>query len=170
LGSLSRSGNLGWMAEVAVFSSTLDVEAPAARVWDRMVDWPAHSRWVPLTRVRVVGGRADGVGARFVGRTGFGPLAFDDPMEVVQWVPPGEGTPGRCAVVKAGRLIRGTAEFTVVSRPGGCTVVWSEDVELAPVRLTRRLAPLIARVGRWGAQRALRAMAHEIGTEPVDGR
>ena len=60
------------------------VQAPPAQVWELLTDWPAHSRWVPLTRVRRLPGPVAGVGERFSGRTGVGPLAFEDPMEVVR--------------------------------------------------------------------------------------
>ena len=149
------------------------VRAPAGAAWAALVDWPAHGRWVPLTRVHVLTATGDGVGARFVGRTGIGPLAFDDPMEVVEWVTPPEPGPSagerggraggyRCTVVKQGRVVLGRAWFTVVPVPGGCRVTWAEDVEVAPVRLTRLLTPLIAAAGRAGFARMLAAMAAEV--------
>ena len=69
------------------FVAEVDVAAPAVDVWQRLVDWPAHERWVPATRVTVLTARPDGVGARFVGRSslaviGLDRLGFDDPMEV----------------------------------------------------------------------------------------
>jgi uncharacterized protein YndB with AHSA1/START domain len=148
---------------VTRFTATVDVRAPAERVWSALVDWPAHGRWVPLTRVEVLTRSGHGVGARFVGRTGVGLLAFDDPMEVVRWEPPGDGRPGRCAVVKQGRVVLGEAEFTVTALPDGRTrVVWSEDVRVAPERLTRPAGGLLAAVGRRGFERALRVMRSEV--------
>ena len=88
---------------MARFEVQLDVAAGVDQVWARMVDWPAHGRWVPLTTVRVLTPSGSGVGARFVGRTGLGLLAFDDPMEIVGWRPPLDGVAGRCEVVKQGR-------------------------------------------------------------------
>lgn len=140
-----------------------EVAASTDSVWRAMVDWPAHGRWVPLTRVSVLTTSGEGVGARFVGRTGWGPLGFDDPMEVVEWVAPDNGSPGRCVVVKQGRWVLGRAWFTVSAAAGGGShVVWEEEIEVWPVRLTRLLAPLSAQVGRFLFSRLLAAMAAEV--------
>lgn len=141
-----------------------EIDAPADRVWPVLVDWPSHGRWMPLTTVRVLTDRPDGVGARFVGRTGIGPLAFDDPMEVVEWQPPAADGAGRCAVVKQGRVVLGRAAFEVVSLAdaGRSRVTWTGQVELAPAGLTRPLAPLVAFGGRLLYGRALRRMAREL--------
>lgn len=148
----------------------VDVPAPVDVVWRRLTDWPAHGRWVPLTRVRVLTERPDGVGARFVGRTALGPLGFDDPMEVTAWSPPAAGGAGRCDVVKQGRLLTGAAFFEVAPAPGGGSRVrWSEDIEVAPVRLTRPFAPVTRLVTKVLFARMLRAMARELaadGTAP----
>ncbi|HYJ74105.1 MAG TPA: SRPBCC family protein, partial [Kineosporiaceae bacterium] len=73
---------------MARFTAVVDTPAPPERTWKALTDWPSHGRWVPLTRVTVLTPSASGVGARFVGRTGLGPLAVDDPMEVVEWREP----------------------------------------------------------------------------------
>lgn len=144
-------------------TSVVVVRAAPERVWEALVDWPSHGRWAPLTSVRVEPGRAAGVGARFTGRTGLGPLAFDDPMEVVVWQPPSGGRPGRCEVVKQGRVVLGRAWFDVVGLPDGRTrVAWHEDVDVAPVRLTRLASPLTALAGRVLFGLVLRRMAREV--------
>jgi hypothetical protein len=109
--------------------------------------------------------RPDGVGARFVGRTGLGPLGFDDPMEITAWEPPAGGGPGRCAVVKQGRLLLGTAHFEVAPAPGGSRVRWSEDIEVTPVRLTRPLAPVTRLVTKVLFGRMLRHLSRELTRE-----
>ena len=141
------------------------ISAPVERVWQKITDWPAHGRWVPLTTVRVTSARGDGVGATFVGRTGIGPVAFDDPMEIVEWTPPAAGAAGHCAVRKLGRVVLGRAWVDVTPREGGSTVDWTEEVHLAPVRLTRPLEPLIALGGRLGFDRVLRGLARELEAE-----
>jgi hypothetical protein len=108
-----------------------------------------------------------GVGARFVGRTGIGPLAFDDPMQVVEWRDPAPGVPGYGRVVKQGRVVLGEAWFQVAeSGAGTSTVTWTEQIELAPVRLTRPFGRLVSTAGRVAFARALRAMAAELAREP----
>jgi hypothetical protein len=148
---------------VARFTATVEVAAPATRTWAALVDWPAHARWVPLTAVRVLTPSGAGVGARFVGRSGLGPLGFDDPMEVTRWQPPVDDRPGRCAVVKQGRVVLGAAWFEVTPLPGGRSrVTWTEEIELTPVALTRPFAAVVAAAGRIAFTRTLRAMAVEV--------
>lgn len=153
---------------MARFTAVVPSPADVDRTWRRLTDWPAHSRWIPLTRVTVLTPSPAGVGARFVGRTGIGPLAFDDPMEVVEWREPAPGVPGRCRVVKQGHLVLGGAWFEVAeSGAGTSTVTWSEEVELVPVRLTRPFGRLVGAAGRVAFTRSLRAMAAELGAEPA---
>jgi len=84
-------------------------------------------------------------------------------MQVVEWAPPAAGAPGRCAVVKQGRVVLGTASFEVADLPGGRSrVTWLEDIELAPVWLTRPFAGLVAFAGRIAFTRTLQAMAREV--------
>ncbi len=152
---------------MARFTVSQEVRASATAVWAALVDWPRHGDWAPLTSVRVTTPRPDGVGAQFVGRTGIGPLAFDDPMTVRLWEPPAGDTPGdapgRCEVVKGGRVVLGEAWFSVVPLPGGrCRVDWGEDVTVTPHRLTRFAGPLLSLAGRVGFGATLRAMAREV--------
>jgi polyketide cyclase/dehydrase/lipid transport protein len=150
-------------------SVVADVPAPVDVVWSRITDWPAHGRWILFTTVRVLTPRPDGVGARFVGRTGLGPLGFDDPMEITSWEPPAGGGPGRCSVVKQGRLLLGTADFEVAPAPGGSRVRWSEDIEVTPARLTRPLAPVTRLVTKALFAWMLRRMSRELAAGPARG-
>jgi Polyketide cyclase / dehydrase and lipid transport len=148
---------------VARFTVVVDSPASPERTWRALTDWPSHGRWTPLTDVRVLTPSGRGVGARFVGRTGLGPLGFDDPMEVVEWREPADRRPGRCRVVKRGRVVLGQTWFEIAPRPsGGSTVTWTEEIEIAPVRLTRPLGRLVAAVGRLAFRRSLRTMAGEL--------
>jgi uncharacterized protein YndB with AHSA1/START domain len=45
------------VSRVAVHAA-VDVDAPAQRVWDVLVDWPRHAEWVPFTSAE--GGAAEG--------------------------------------------------------------------------------------------------------------
>jgi len=159
---------------VTRFVASVDVAAPAGDVWRLMTDWPAHGRWVPLTRVSVLTPLAGGVGARFVGRSslavvGLDVLGFDDPMQVTAWQPPDGSQPGRCEVRKLGRVVTGTAAFDVVTLPPQdgrplTRVVWEEDIEIAPRALTRLIAPLLALAGRLAFTATLKAMGRELTT------
>jgi hypothetical protein len=138
------------------------MDADAEAVWALVTDWPAQSRWIPLTAVTIDRDspcRA-GLGTRFTGRTQLGPLGFDDPMEVTGWQPPASGVPGRCRVGKRGPWLTGWAEITV--RPGACgtEVEWIEQVR---VRWLPRIADrVIAAVGSAFFGRVLRKMAAEF--------
>jgi hypothetical protein len=152
---------------MARFTVTQQVRAPAASVWAAMVDWRRHGDWAPLTAVRVTTSRPDGVGVEFVARTGIGWLAFDDPMTVELWQPPGGNAPGdkpgRCEVVKRGRVVLGRAGFSVVPlHSGRCRVHWDEDVTVTPHRVTRFAGPLLSLAGRIGFGATLRAMARDV--------
>jgi hypothetical protein len=155
---------------VARFTAVVRTPAQARRTWDLLTDWPAHGRWIPLTVVRVLTPHSRGLGARFNGRTGAGPLAFDDPMEVVEWREPAPGVVGRVRLAKQGRVVLGGAEIEVEDTPGGGSVVrWTEDVQLVPVRLTRPFDRLVAGLGRRAFERSLRAMARELAAPPAAG-
>lgn len=153
--------------------------APAERVWAALVDWPRHGDWVPLTTITVLTPSVTGVGARFVARTALPgtPVGVDDVMEVTAWQPPQGGAPGRCEVVKQGRVVSGRAVFEVHPiGPDRCRVIWTYD-DLAfhptagrgPVRLRRgldRLGRLLTgAVTGSGVSRVLAAMAADVETE-----
>ncbi|MFF5183130.1 SRPBCC family protein [Streptomyces sp. NPDC000345] len=99
--------------------------------WRRLTEWHRHGEVVPLTRVTVVTPPPAGEGTVFVARSGLGPFAFDDRMEVTVWHPPADDEPGRCRLEKRGRLVRGWAEIEVWPGPGGRTrVVWREELRI----------------------------------------
>ncbi|CAM5403607.1 SRPBCC family protein [Streptomyces californicus] len=78
-------------------------------------------------------------------RTGLGPLAFDDPMEVVRWTPPAGGRAGACLLEKRGSVVLGRASIDVLPTGSG-SIVWVEELR---VRLVPRFGdPLLASAGR----------------------
>jgi len=142
--------------------ATVPKPGPAEDVWALLTDWRAHSRWIPATTVTVVEDTG-GVGTRFVGRTHAGPVGFDDPMTVTEFRPPDGAEPGRCLIRKTGRVVIGTAGFSVTgTEPHASTVTWWEDVTVAPAGLTRWVEPLVARAGSHAFARVLRAAAAEL--------
>jgi len=142
--------------------ATVPMPGPAEDVWALLTDWRAHSRWIPATTVTVVEDTG-GVGTRFVGRTHAGPVGFDDPMTVTEFRPPDGAEPGRCLIRKTGRVVIGTAGFSVTgTEPHASTVTWWEDVTVAPAGLTRWVEPLVARAGSHAFARVLRAAAAEL--------
>jgi hypothetical protein len=104
---------------------------PVDQSWRRLTNWPRHADVVPLTRVTVLTPPPTHVGTVFVARSGVGPVAFDDPMEVVVWQPPVGGGPGVCRLIKRGTFVTGWAEIEVhPSGDGGSRVVWREELRV----------------------------------------
>jgi polyketide cyclase/dehydrase/lipid transport protein len=133
-----------------------DTPLPPTRAWDRLVDWPRHARFVPLTSIEVRTGAPNRVGTVFNARTHVGRFGFDDPMEVVEWDPPADGHGGRCRLEKRGRVMLGWAELSVEAGPGGSRVTWREDAR--PARLPRFAGRVAAVSGRLLFARLLRGL------------
>lgn len=140
---------------------SLAYEAPASRLWSVLSSWGNHSRWVPLTRVDITKDTG-GVGTIFVGRTGIGPFAFDDPMVVTDFNPPTKSEPGTCVIQKTGRLIKGYAGFTVTPLTAStCLVEWFENIEVAPVAVTRWFEPIL----QWLAKKAFMGVLLKVSKD-----
>jgi uncharacterized protein YndB with AHSA1/START domain len=118
-------------------SSDVRIAAPRERVWELVTDWERQEEWIPLTRVWRTGGTPGAVGETLTGRTGVGPLAFDDTMTVLE-----VEAPARCRVEHTGRVVRGLGEFRLTEIAGGTHLVWVEQVDVPG----GRLAPLLWRV------------------------
>lgn len=138
------------------FVLTQDSPLSPAAAWDRITDWAAHGRYVPLTTITVTTPPPHGIGTVFTARTGVGPLGFDDPMEVVEWHPPVGDEAGRCRLEKRGRVMLGWAEITVVEHAGGSRSTWTEAVR--PRGLPRFADKLAALSGRLLFGRVLRKL------------
>lgn len=132
---------------VVTFSLERTAPLPLDEAWRRLTAWQRHGDAVPLTRVTVTTPGPTRRGTVIAARTGLGPLAFDDTMEVTVWQPPGDDTPGLCRLDKRGRLVRGWAEIEVRPGPGGRSrVLWREELS---VRLLPSLFDgLLVRAGR----------------------
>ncbi|MER6710943.1 MULTISPECIES: SRPBCC family protein [unclassified Streptomyces] len=110
------------------------VPLPLDEAWRRVTQWRRHGDVVPLTRVRVEPPAPTRRGTLVVARSGVGPLAFDDPMEITVWQPPQDGAAGLCRLEKRGRVVRGWAELEVRPGPGGrARVVWREEIRVRPL-------------------------------------
>ncbi|WP_419997968.1 SRPBCC family protein [Streptomyces boninensis] len=140
---------------MAHFHLERQVPLSAPEAWRRVTDWDRHADGIPATRIVRSAAPAAGVGGRFTARTGWRRVGFDDPMEIVEWRPPGTGgASGRCRLEKRGRLVRGWAEIEVHAEgPAAARVGWWE--ELRPRGLPRLLDPALARVARAVFGRAL---------------
>jgi carbon monoxide dehydrogenase subunit G len=106
---------------VAQIEIVREVRLSPDEAWRRVTDWPAHGRYVPLTKVTRT---ADG----FLARTGVGPIGFDDPMDVVTW-----NEPSYCRLEKRGRIVKGWAEIKVEAQGEGSRVTWREEIKVTGV-------------------------------------
>ncbi|MFF8033739.1 MULTISPECIES: SRPBCC family protein [unclassified Streptomyces] len=132
---------------MATFLVQRTAPLPVDEAWRRLTEWPRHDDGVPLTRITVTTPPPTGEGTRILARTGLGPLAFDDPMEVTLWQPPVDGSPGLCRLEKRGRVVLGWAEIEVGPGPGGrARVRWREEIRLR--FLPAAMDGVVARAGR----------------------
>ncbi|SES36132.1 hypothetical protein SAMN04487983_104532 [Streptomyces sp. yr375] len=116
---------------VVIFQLERTAPLSLADAWRRLTEWSRHGDAVPLTRVAVLTPPPTGDGTVIVARSGLGPFAFDDRMEVTVWRPPALDEPGRCRLEKRGRVVLGWAEIEVWPGPGGRTrVIWREELRL----------------------------------------
>ena len=129
------------------------LRASPERVWDELVDWQGQDRWIPLTHVRVVGGRSTGLGVRVSALSGFRvgrvPVGLLDRFVVTGWAPPGAG-PGELAVLHLGPYFTGEGSFKVLPDPIGARLVCTELFSVpggAPLELLLRLALPVMRRG-----------------------
>ena len=128
-----------------VASVVVRVSADAA--WAALTAWADQGSWMPLTTVTVTTGHG-GLGTRLCARTGIGPAAVVDDMEIDVWQPP-----RRCEVAHRGRMVRGRGVFEVEAVDASrARVTWTEQLEGAPARMS-------APVSRWALGLALRRFA-----------
>jgi uncharacterized protein YndB with AHSA1/START domain len=139
----------------------VDVDAPAEVVWQTVTDWERQGEWMPATRVEVTSeGDGRGSGATLRAVTGIGPLAFADPMKIVEWAAPGGDGPRRCVVRHLGRVVRGDGVFEVVAlAPERSRFLWTELLDLPLGALGRLGWPLVRPALRAGVALALRRLA-----------
>ncbi|MEH0547825.1 SRPBCC family protein [Streptomyces sp. B21-105] len=116
---------------MVVFQVERTVPLSGEDAWGRLTQWSRHGDVVPFTRIRVLTPPPTREGTVFVARSGIGPLAFDDRMEVAGWQPPADDEPGRCRLEKRGRVVLGWAEIEVRALPGGrARVNWREALRV----------------------------------------
>lgn len=127
------------------FVVRLGSSVPADVLFSRVLDLRAHDRVIPLTRVAPVP-LVEGV--VFTARTGLGPFAFDDVMEVTRWEPPTERRPGVAVLVKRGPLIGGRVRVEVRASAPGSLLVWEQELVVALV--PSWLDPLVTALARIG--------------------
>ncbi|MDH4277065.1 MAG: SRPBCC family protein [Acidimicrobiia bacterium] len=141
-------------------------------VWDELIDWKGHEKWIPLTRVDVEPGDPSAVGSEFTAWTGVGPASLEDRMRVKQCDWDDGASTGYCEVDKLGPILQGVAGFTVEPgrSGGGADLVWFENVSIRFV--PQFLAPVLAAIGAGGFKQGMRRLDKLVGGrgEGRDGR
>lgn len=127
------------MAEVK-FKVRLSLRVPTDRLWQALVDWRGHGKWIPATTVEVHAGDG-GVGTEFTATSGFGPLALPDRMRVTEFDEAGL----RAVVEKLGPVLTGTAGFELKPSRAGTSLTWFEQVQVKS--LPDYLAPIAGWIG-----------------------
>lgn len=135
-------------------------EQPAQVVWDELVDWKRHERWIPATTMEVEPGDPTAIGRQLTARTGFGRVALVDRMRVASCEWDDETSAGACEVDKLGPVLHGRAGFTVVADGDGAVLDWFEDVSVR--RVPQFLAPVAARLGAAGFKQGMRRLAKQL--------
>ena len=147
-------------------TESVDVDAPPARAWAALVDWPEQGEWMLATDVRTLGGDAQGLGGRLEATTGMRlggrRRGVVDTMEITRWEPP------RVVEVRhTGRLVRGSGVFEVRPTGTGSAFVWTERLDLPLGWLGRRGWPLVRPFMRAGVRHSLRRFAGYASRHPA---
>lgn len=136
----------------------VQVNAPAAVVWNEITNWAAQSDWMLGTKVSGTGAE---VGGRIEAFTGIGKIGFLDTMEITLWQPP-----HRCDVLHTGKVVKGTGTFEVKEVNANASVfIWSEDLEI-PLGLIGLLGfKLVKPFFAAGVQRSLNKFADLVNAK-----
>lgn len=116
---------------MGTFDLTRRVPASLNDTFEVFADFRRHGDFIPLTTMSYDDGPV-GVNWRFVGRTGFGPLALVDRMEVSVWNPPYE-----FRIDKLGPVLDGWAHVHFTREGDETRVVWREQIMVRPHTLGR---------------------------------
>ena len=135
------------------FTVNRDLNLPARAVFDELVDWRGHAKWVPLTKVKVLKGDG-GPGTEFIATSGIGPLALPDRMRVDAL----DADAMTVRVSKIGPVLTGVVHLSVTATGEGASRLdWVEDI-LVP-HMPQFLAKPVAAAARMGFQASISRMA-----------
>ena len=135
------------------FTVNRDLNLPARAVFDELVDWRGHAKWVPLTKVKVLKGDG-GPGTEFIATSGIGPLALPDRMRVDEL----DAEAMTVRVSKIGPVLTGVVHLSVTATGEGASRLdWVEEI-LVP-HLPQFLAKPVAAAARMGFQASISRMA-----------
>ena len=110
---------------MARIEAVTHVEAPVARVWERLIDWERQSEWMVDARsVAVLSEAREGVGVELRCRTNILGFVVNDDLSVTEWT-----EPSVLGVRPLGLLVRGVGAFELSETPYGTRLEWWEEAE-----------------------------------------
>lgn len=139
------------------FTVTHEFTVDPVVLWEALIDWDDHGRWIPATRMDIGDDGAQSVGDTFTAYTGYGPLTLVDRMRVsvMEWNPLDQR--GACEVEKLGPVLSGTAGFVVSQDPVGSRIEWFERVDVK--YLPGFAAPIVSALSSAGFSFGMRRLA-----------
>ncbi len=118
----------------------------------QLLDLDIHTKSIPLTVIHHEG--EPRVGKVFNARTSIGRFGFDDIMRIERLVPPTANQPGEVQIVKTGKVIGGTVNWTITPTNVGSDITWEQDLNIAHV--PKIFNPVVAFIGRMAYRQGLK--------------
>lgn len=139
------------VARVA-FTVVRSIPLPASEVFEELIDWAGHARWVPMTRVEILSGDG-GPGTEFIATTGMGVAALPDRMRVDALDPEARTV----SITKIGPVLTGQVRLRVVGTgETSSRLEWVEEIRVP--YLPQVLARPVAVAARAGFNSAITRM------------
>ena len=134
------------------FTVTRNISLPAQVVFEEIIDWKGHAKWVPMTRVKIVSGDG-GTGTVFVATSGIGPVALPDRMRVDEL----DSDLRTVKITKIGPMLTGVVDLAVIATgEDSCRLDWVEDIRVPG--LPQFLASPVAAAARRGFEISITRM------------
>lgn len=141
---------------MAKFKIHTKTDLSAEKALAQLLDMDIHTKVIPLTVIHHEG--EPRVGKEFNARTSIGRFGFDDVMRIEHLVPPTPNQPGEVQIVKTGKVVGGTVNWTITPTSSGSDITWEQDLTFPFV--PQFLDPIVAFMGRMaygqGLQRILK--------------
>lgn len=137
---------------MGTFDLTRRVPSGQQETFDVFAAFRNHGDFIPMTTITADDGPI-GVNWTFTARTGLGPLALIDRMEVSVWEPPHE-----FRIDKLGPMVDGWAHVHFVREGSETRVVWREHIMVRPHVVGAAVGRVIDPLNRLMFSRALDKM------------
>jgi hypothetical protein len=139
-----------------------DVRCDPATAWTELTDWAGQARWIPLTTVRIVSDRTEGLGVRAEALSGWWlgrvPVGLLDRFVVTGWRAPDATAPGELEVLHLGPYFTGEGAFRVEAVGERSRITATEVFSLPGGRVAEAVVRLALPVMKAGFQVSLRSL------------